>query len=362
MVYAIPGAAERARLLPDVYARMIRFGCLAGEVYAAVGADAEALDGVALWMPPNAKWSREHIEASGMVSADPDRRRRLSALSRGRRARMAGARARYDGSVLVPVSARGRAEPSTARTWRRADEWGARRADAEQVACYLETENERNVAFYRKQGFDVIVNGEEAGMSGVRFWSFSRTPKPAHALARFGGNAPSGAVADQREYGGRRDRFPERVVDVRHESVECERDQIAVAGEDDGAGRVARGDHVEHAHDSRLRVAPRLSAWRRVVEVYPRALEMRSPVGQFGERERALAQVVDGVDGEAAGACDWLDSLARAQVGTRVGGVDAGRCVPLAQAIGVAKSFWREGTREFIEARSAWGDWLCVAD
>ena len=49
---------------------------------------------------------------------------------------------------------------------------------ADQVACYLETENERNVAFYRKQGFDVIVNGEEAGTTGVRFWSFSRTPKP----------------------------------------------------------------------------------------------------------------------------------------------------------------------------------------
>jgi len=52
------------------------------------------------------------------------------------------------------------------------------RADVEQMACYLETESERNVAFYRKQGFDVIVNGEEAGTTGVRFWSFGRTPKP----------------------------------------------------------------------------------------------------------------------------------------------------------------------------------------
>ena len=89
---------------------------------------------------------------------------------------------------------------------------------------------------------------------------------------------------------------------------------------------------------------------------------MRAPVGQFGERERALAQIVDGVDSEAARACDRLDGLARAQVGTRVGGVDAGRCVRVAQAIGVAKSFWREGAREFIEARSAGGDWLGVAD
>jgi ribosomal protein S18 acetylase RimI-like enzyme len=51
------------------------------------------------------------------------------------------------------------------------------RADKGHVACYLETENERNVAFYRKHGFEVIVNGEEAGATGVRFWTFSRAPK-----------------------------------------------------------------------------------------------------------------------------------------------------------------------------------------
>jgi len=50
-------------------------------------------------------------------------------------------------------------------------------AEIERVACYLETENQHNVAFYRKHGFDVIVNGEEAGATGVRFWTFSRKPK-----------------------------------------------------------------------------------------------------------------------------------------------------------------------------------------
>jgi len=62
MTYAIPDPAERARLLPDVYARMIRFGHLAGEVHATAG----TLEGVAVWMPPHAKWTRENIEASGM--------------------------------------------------------------------------------------------------------------------------------------------------------------------------------------------------------------------------------------------------------------------------------------------------------
>jgi len=178
MVYAIPEAADRARLLPGVYARMIRFGCLAGEVYATAG----ALEGVAVWLPPNAKWTREKIEASGMhqmpilIGKDAYQRYR-EVVGREWQARerdMTGAcwylfllgvepshqRRGVGGALMRPV---------------------LERADIAKSACYLETENERNVAFYRKQGFDLIVNGEEAGASGVRFWTFRRTPKERSA-------------------------------------------------------------------------------------------------------------------------------------------------------------------------------------
>ena len=173
MVYTIPDPAERVRLLPDVYARMIRFGFLAGEVYVTAG----ELEGVALWMPPNAKWSREHIEASGMhqtptVIGDEAYQRYRDVVGREWQARerdMSGAcwylfllgvepnrqRRGLGGALMRPV---------------------LERADSGQLACYLETENERNVAFYLKQGFDLIVNGEEAGASGVRFWTFRRNP------------------------------------------------------------------------------------------------------------------------------------------------------------------------------------------
>jgi ribosomal protein S18 acetylase RimI-like enzyme len=174
MVYTVPDAAERTRVLPDVYARMIRFGVLTGEVYVTAG----ALEGVALWLPPNAKWTRENIEASGMhetatlIGNDAYQRYR-EVVGREWNARerdMTGAcwylfllgvepnrqRRGLGGALMRPV---------------------LERADKEQVACYLETENQRNVAFYLKQGFDLIVNGEEAGASGVRFWTFRRTPK-----------------------------------------------------------------------------------------------------------------------------------------------------------------------------------------
>ncbi len=173
MTYAIPDAAERVRLLPDMYARMIRFGTLAGEVYVTAG----VLKGVALWLPPHAKWTRENIQASGMhetpnlIGNDAYQRYR-EVVGREWQARerdlpsacwylfLLGVepdsqRRGLGGALMRPVLAR---------------------ADDEHAACYLETENQRNVAFYLKQGFDLIVNGEEAGASGVRFWTFRRLP------------------------------------------------------------------------------------------------------------------------------------------------------------------------------------------
>ena len=174
MVYAIPDPESRARLLPDVYARMIRFGTLAGEVYAT----ADTLDGVALWLPPGAKWTRESIEASGMhetpslIGEDAYQRYR-DVVSREWQARERDMTDPCWYLFLLGV------EPSRQR--RRLGSALMRpildRADTEKIACYLETENERNVAFYRRQGFEVIVNGEEADATGVRFWTFRHVPK-----------------------------------------------------------------------------------------------------------------------------------------------------------------------------------------
>ncbi len=171
MRYAIPDAAERTRLLPDMYARMIRFGVLAGEVYTT----AEAIEGVALWMPPNAKWAREHIEASGMAQmpaliGDDAYQRYRDVVGREWQARERDIKTPCWYLFLLGVEPNSQHRGLGGALMRPAIE----RADAESIACYLETENERNVAFYRKHGFELIVNGEEAGVSGVRFWTFQR--------------------------------------------------------------------------------------------------------------------------------------------------------------------------------------------
>jgi ribosomal protein S18 acetylase RimI-like enzyme len=50
------------------------------------------------------------------------------------------------------------------------------RADAEQVPCYLETFTERNVQFYEKLGFRVLVHDHIPG-GGPPFWTMVRTPQ-----------------------------------------------------------------------------------------------------------------------------------------------------------------------------------------
>ena len=173
MRYTIPDPDERARLLPAMYATMIRFGMLAGEVYAA----SDAPEGVAIWMPPDAKWTRENMEASGMyrtatLIGDEAYHRYRDVVSREWQARLREIPGTGWYLFILGVEPRVQRRGLGGALMRPVLE----RADAELAVCYLETENERNVAFYLKQGFELAVNGEEAGHSGVRFWTFRRTP------------------------------------------------------------------------------------------------------------------------------------------------------------------------------------------
>lgn len=53
---------------------------------------------------------------------------------------------------------------------------GLERADADGLPCYLETVNPKNVPFYQKLGFDVIVDTVDP-TSDLRLWTFLRQPK-----------------------------------------------------------------------------------------------------------------------------------------------------------------------------------------
>jgi len=50
-----------------------------------------------------------------------------------------------------------------------------READVGGLSCYLETAKERNLAFYRKHGFEVVKE-QTLGMDGPIFWTMLREP------------------------------------------------------------------------------------------------------------------------------------------------------------------------------------------
>ncbi len=50
------------------------------------------------------------------------------------------------------------------------------RADAEGLFCYLETEKEINVTFYRRHGFEVVVE-DDFPNGGIHFWTMRRHPQ-----------------------------------------------------------------------------------------------------------------------------------------------------------------------------------------
>ncbi len=53
---------------------------------------------------------------------------------------------------------------------------GLARADAEGLSCYLDTEKERNLPFYRTHGFEVVVE-DDLPKGGPRFWTMKREPR-----------------------------------------------------------------------------------------------------------------------------------------------------------------------------------------
>ena len=54
------------------------------------------------------------------------------------------------------------------------------RADAAGLPCYLETESERNVVFYRRHGFEVLTAQMPPGHT-LMLWTMARRPQPVAA-------------------------------------------------------------------------------------------------------------------------------------------------------------------------------------
>lgn len=171
MRYAIPDADERRRLLPWLIGLNVRYGCRYGLVYATPG-----YEGAAVWLPPGqTKMTLGRMLRAGMFAAPLRVRwpilRRLAATGKYATAlheRYAPGPHWYLAQVGVEPSQRRRGIASRLLRPMLAQ------IDATALPCYLETENEANVAVYQRFGFQVVAEGV-APAGGPRIWAMLRT-------------------------------------------------------------------------------------------------------------------------------------------------------------------------------------------
>ncbi len=172
--WVLPGESKRARVLPWFMEAWVRYCFAYGEVYTT----ANNVEGVAVWLPPGGSYSSPvRFVLTGMV---------LIPLKFG----LTNFRRLMD-SVNYLETLRKRAVPS--RHWdlptlgvdppRQGQGVGSALiepalalADADGLPCYLETEKQRNVPFYNRHGFDVVVEVDLPN-GGPHIWTMKREPK-----------------------------------------------------------------------------------------------------------------------------------------------------------------------------------------
>jgi ribosomal protein S18 acetylase RimI-like enzyme len=169
----LPEMEKRRRALGGLNERVLRYTMLYGEVLALPG-----LKGVSCWLPPGGTdLTAVGIIRSGLCSVP---------LLMGLRAfRGFDSYVRFSGRLREEI-----APDSYRYLWllgvgpehhgkgygRKLVEAGLEKADADRVPCLLETENERNLDFYRGFGFEVAADGAVPGMD-IHTWMMIRRPQ-----------------------------------------------------------------------------------------------------------------------------------------------------------------------------------------
>jgi GNAT superfamily N-acetyltransferase len=175
MVYLMPDDEQRQEVLPWFMRTAATYAHLFGEVYTTP----TRVDGDACWLPPgDTDLSEERMAEVGFMEA-PER---LGEQAFGRFAslmetlgelhhREAAADHWYLMVLGVDPSRQGQGvgggliQPILAR------------ADAAGLPCYLETMKTRNVPFYQKHGFKVVVE-DDTPDGGLHYWTMLRPPTP----------------------------------------------------------------------------------------------------------------------------------------------------------------------------------------
>lgn len=170
--FSLPDAAKRGHVLPWLFERSIRYGHFYGMVYTT-----PSLEGIALWLgpkKPSLAWMG--ILRTGLFLLPLKLRRqelercmRLSNYADRLHKKLVPGPHWYLYGLGVEPSLQGQGvghallEPVLAQ------------ADRDGLACYLDTNNEKNVPFYERNGFTIISQGQ-AIPNGPQTWGMRRNP------------------------------------------------------------------------------------------------------------------------------------------------------------------------------------------
>lgn len=185
VVYMIRDEATRAQVLPHVMGVTTQLGHQYGEVYTTP----DAVQGAAVWLPPQDSWVGPLRTVARWM---------LAAALFGEARLLLGPMKVGLGGIRRFVSVSNHFEELRKRDvppqhWylsvlgiepeRQGQGIGScliqpvlARADSERLPCYLETTRERNVPFYQRHGFEVVVE-DDLPNGGPRFWTMKRGPQ-----------------------------------------------------------------------------------------------------------------------------------------------------------------------------------------
>ncbi len=172
--YVIPEDEARARLSPKLFTASIRFGHLYGLCHTTAG----SVDGATMWLTPgNTDAPLWRMIRSGLISAylrvGMSRvRRGLNYINSTEQWHMHYAPEPHWYLFLIGVEPRCQGMGIGSAMLRPVLD----RADDERQPCYLETGNQRNVAFYQKHGFD-LVGEADIPKGGPHIWCMLRKPR-----------------------------------------------------------------------------------------------------------------------------------------------------------------------------------------
>jgi ribosomal protein S18 acetylase RimI-like enzyme len=171
--FVTPDPLRRARLLPWIFSKLLRYGQGYGRVDTTPG-----LEGLAIWLGPRqTSPSLVGILRSGMFlfplkfsQREFARSKRLADYAARLHQKVAPGRHWYLYELGTDPATRGRGvgrsllQPVLAQ------------ADKDALPCYLETCNEKNLSFYKQSGFTLFDHGK-ACPDGPDTWAMLRTPQ-----------------------------------------------------------------------------------------------------------------------------------------------------------------------------------------